>query len=174
MEKNEFRNYIKHRFKALGFQSQKSINYAILEQDYLIALELYPCTYGKQYQVICGVIFLPDEKKIPLRGIYDYQCNFRFPLEPDTPWDPGIPIQQQRWGIYLKYELFTQERLTSLIDYNIEQVMKPLYDRETVLNVFRDNWKMMNRFSVPTIEKLCSFANLDAQEVLSTLGKAPK
>lgn len=174
MEKKALRSYIRQRFKEDGFQSQKSINYTILQDDYLIAVELYPCTYGKQYQLICGVIFLPDEQKLPLRGIYDYECNFRFPLDPGAPWDPTLPIHHQKWGIYLKYELYTQEQLAALIDYNIEQVVKPLYDKEAVLDVFRSNWKMMNRFSAQTVEKLCRFAGLDTQEVLAALGKLPK
>lgn len=48
---------------------------------------------------------------------------------------------------------------------NYEHFIDHLFDKEYGLKMFREDWHLMNRFSVQTIKKLCHRASLDAQSV---------
>lgn len=171
MEKAELRQYIKDKFKALGFQSRKSTHYKIIDNDYLIGFEMEPSTYCKGYCFTCGIIYLPDEQRMPFRGIFDLHWDFVFPWEPDGDPDVQRCIERKLLRRIFEYEDYSIEQLDRIFEANYNYFMLPLYDKNYGLDIFRSSWRRMQYYPVPKIEMLCKRAGLDAQEVLAFLGK---
>lgn len=171
MERKELRKYIRERFKSMGYQSYKSYQYKVLDDDYLIGFDLYPSTYTKGYYFDCGVIYLPDEYKIPLRGLYDYGNRFIFPNPPEIPFDIEKCKESRSFTTTFRYEEHTLEQLDEWFHQNYKYYMIPLLDKEYALERFRKDLRLMNAFKPKTIDKLCKRAGMNTQEVLRILGK---
>ena len=171
MTKNELRAFVKEKFKQLGFSSQKSYLYKIIDDDYLIGFHLYPSSYCNGYKFICGIIYLPDSFKIPLRGLYDLEWTFRFPVGSSSKLDLSQYQRNAHLTTVLEYEEYSLAQLEEFFAANYEHFILPLYDKEYGLKMFREDWHLMNRFSVQTVQKLCNRASLDTESVLAALGK---
>lgn len=171
MTKNELRTFIKEKFKSQGFSSQKSYLYKTIDDDYLIGFHLYPSTYCKGYSFVCGIIYLPDPFKIPLRGIYDLEWSFRFPVHPGGELDLKKYQDGARFTTVFQYENYSTEDLEVYFSMNYEHFITPLFDKEYGLQLLREDWHIMNRFAPQTIDKLCKRASLNTQIVLEYLGK---
>ena len=143
----------------------------VIDDDYLIGFYLYPSTYCKGYDFVCGIIYLPDELKIPLRGLFDLEWAFRFPIDPSDKLELSDYYGNRKLTTVLKYEKYTIEQLDLFFGINYDYFIKPLYNKEFGLDMFRHDWRLMNRFSVQTINKICHRASIDAQMVLEQLGK---
>lgn len=171
MTRTELRRYVKEKFKEKGFRSEKSYLYKILDDDYLICFHLYPSSYCKGYSFICGVIYLPDEYKIPLRGLLDLEWCFRFPRDMDKELElDGYQSNPDLIAVF-EYDNYTVEQLDKYFAVNYAHFVEPLFDKEYGLDCFRKDWRLMNRFSVKTVDKLCKRAGIDTQAVLQYLGK---
>lgn len=171
MTKKELRAFVKEQFKTREFSSYKSYLYTVIDDDYLIGFHLYPSTYCKGYSFICGIIYLPDSFKIPLRGLFDLQWSFRFPIHPGGELDLDHYQDGARFTTVFEYENYSLEELALYFSMNYEHFIEPLFDKELGLKMFREDWRLMNRFSVQTVTKLCRRASLDTQAVLRYLGK---
>lgn len=171
MTKKELRAFVKKQFISQGFSAEKSYLYKIIENDYLIGFHLYPSTYCKGYSFICGIIYLPDPLKIPLRGLFDLEWHFRFPVHSSADFDLSNTQDVTQYTTVLEYENYTQEDINAYFSLNYEHFIIPLFDKEYGLKMFREDWRLMNRFSSQTVDKLCKRASLDTQIVLKYLGK---
>lgn len=171
MTRTELRAYIKKRFKSLGFSSEKSYLYKIIDNDYLIGFHLYPSTYCKGYSFICGIIYLPDPYKVPLRGLFDLEWNFRFPRHPGGELNLNGHQSRTNYVTVFEYEQYSLEDIETYFSINYNYFIAPLFDKEYGLKMFRENWRLMNRFTAQTVDKLCKRAGLHTQTVLEYLGK---
>jgi len=171
MTKSELRTYVREKFKSKGFQSQKSYLYKIIDDDYLIGFHLYPSSYCKGYRFICGIIYLPDPFKIPLRGLFDLEWVFRFPVDSGSKLDLSKYEGNTQLTTVFEYENYSLAQLEEYFMMNYEHFITPLFNKEFGLELFRSDWRLMNRFSVQTVDKLCQRASLDTKSVLKYLGK---
>lgn len=171
MTRKELRAFVKEKFKQQGFSSEKSYLYKILDEDYLIGFHLYPSTYCKGYSFVCGIIYLPDPFKIPLRGLFDLEWNFRFPIDPESKLDLSHYQRNTQLKTVFEYEKYTVAQLEEFFSQNYDYFVLPLFDKEYGLKMFREDWRLMNRFSAQTVRKLCERASIDTESVLVALGK---
>jgi len=114
---------------------------------------------------------LPDPYKIPLRGLFDLNWEFRFPVHPGGKLDLK---NKQNCGCsttLFEYEKYSLGDLDSYFNMNYNHFVAPLFDKEFGLQMLREDWRLMNIFSVQTIDKLCKRAHLSTQAVLDYLGK---
>ena len=174
MTRKELRTFVKEQFKSRGFSSEKSYLYKMLDEDYLIGFHLYPSSHCKGYTLICGIIYLPDPYKVPLRGLYDLEWSFRFPVRPGGELDLDSGPTGPAYTTVLEYENYPLEEIEGYFAMNYEHFVLPLFDKEYGLKLLRADWRLMNRFTAQTVEKLCARASLDTQAVLKRLGKTPE
>lgn len=165
MEKKELKEFIRVKFKELGFQKRKDYYTKTLDGDYLIGFYLYPSSYTKGYQFCCGIIYLPNEFKMPFHGLCDLDWNFRFPFKPGTELD----FNQDPLAYVFEYEYYTVEQLERIFAQNYERYMLPLYDKEYGLELFRQDWRRLRRHSPQTIAGLCKRMGVDYDEVMDFL-----
>ena len=173
MTRKELRSFVKDKLKAEGFISQNRYLYKIIDEDYLIGIHLDPSTYCKGYGLVCGVIYLPDELKFPLCGRYDLQWTFCFPRNVGQKLDLTKYEDDTSLTTVFEYENHSVEQFEEYFELNYERFIVPLFNKEFGLEMFRKDWRLMNRFSVQTVNKLCQRASLDTQTVLKYLGKMP-
>lgn len=171
MTRNELRGYVKKWFNSRGFQSQKSYLFKVLDGDYLLGFYMEPTGLSKAYMFTCGIIYLPDNIKLPFHGVFDLQWDFIFPWEPNDEFDIHLCLERQKYRGVFKYEDYSIEQLEEILTQNYNYYITPLFDKEYGLCLFRDDWRLMNRFSVQSIEKLCNRAGLDVAEVRAFLKK---
>lgn len=171
MDKSELRKHIKDKFKSMGYQSIKSSHYKIYDDDYLIGFVSEPSIYCRGYCFTCGIIYLPDEKMMPFRGVFDFQWDFIFPWEPDDNPDVKACLERKLFRRDFEYNKYTMEQLERIFESNYDYFMKPLLDKEYGLSLFRNNWKRMKYKSVSKIRMICKRAGMDENEVLTFLKK---
>lgn len=165
MEKEELKRFLKIRFEELGFQKRKDYYFKILDDDYLIGCCLNPSSYSKGYQFYCGVIYLPNELKMPFHGLFDIEWDFRFPVNPDAELD----FDKGPYTILFRYEQYTIKQFEKIFEKNYERYMLPLYDKEYGLEVLRKDWRLMRRHSHQTIEGLCKRMGIEYSTVIEFL-----
>jgi hypothetical protein len=172
MTKDEFRSYVKQKFKSMGFLSKKSVHYKFVEEDYIVCFELYPSSYGKAYQCICGAIILPSTN-FPLCGHYDITQNFQFPYNPECVLDFTLPAldQHRQYDYKCEYEKYTFDQIDSFFDANISHILMPLYNKEVVLDYFRQDWRRFSYKDPNNIVNICNKAGIDIQAVFKFLGQ---
>lgn len=171
MTKEEFRAYVKQKFKAMGFQSKKSVHYKFIEEDYIVCFELYPSSYCKGYQCTYGAILLPS-CNYPLCGRYDIGSNFLFPRDPLCELDFTLPSLEQhvKYDYKCEYEKYTLEQVDVFFDKNIEHFLMPLYNKEFLFTYFRQDWRRFNYNDPHDIVNICKKADIDAKAVFAFLG----
>ena len=165
MEKSELKRFLNDRFIELGFQIKKNYYTKLLDEDYLIGCCLYPSSYVKGYQLYCGIIYLPNEMKMPFRGLFDLEWNFQFPIDPSDELDLG----GGGLTVVLHYERFTIKQFESIFKKNYEHFMLPLYNKEYGLDLMRKDWRLMRRHSFYTIEGLCKRMGIEYSDVIEFL-----
>lgn len=171
MTKEDMGKYIRQKFSSLGYQSSRNIYYKMFDDDYLIAFELISTGRSKGYYFTCGIIYLPDEHKMPVRGVYDLQWDFIFPWEPCMEFDIDVAIESKQFRRVFEYEKYTLQELDGIFASNYQHFVIPLHNKNYGLDIIRSDWRIMRRFSRQSIDKLCKRAGLDTQAVLSYLGK---
>jgi len=170
MTRSELRTFTQKKLKAMGYQAQKSYLYKIIDDDYLIGFHLYPSSYIKGYSFVCGIIYLPDELKMPLRGVFDLEWEFQFPFDPDGVFDLKDYPDRTKYMRVFEYEKYTLEQLEVLWDANFRFFMEPLTDKNYGLEIIRKDWNNLKRFAPENVLKLCLRANMDINKVFSFLG----
>lgn len=170
MTKEEFRAYVKQKFKAMGFQSKKSIHYKFIEEDYIVRLELDPSSYCRAYQCTCGAILLPS-MLYPFQG---YGChigmNFLFPYDPLCPLDFSLPDLEQhvKYDYKCEYEKYTLEQIDAFFDKNIEERLIPMYNKEFLLEFYRQDWRRFEYRHPDDIVNICKQAGIDPKAVFAS------
>lgn len=173
MTQKEFRLFVKDKFRQLGFQSHKSINYRFVDEDYIVCMELYASSYCKGYKCSCGSIFLPNEEKYPLCGRYDAREVFKFPRNPADELDLSLSMMEQhmRYDTICEYSKFSLEQVNQYFDLNIQYFLVPMLDREYTLDIYRKEWRHFQYTRPENIVNICQKAGLNPQEVFSFIGK---
>lgn len=166
MEKIEMHRFVRQKFKSMGFRTQKNKFHKLIGDDYLVGVTM-DAGYVKSYRFYCGMIYLPDEWKMPFKGVFDISRQYMFPETlnggPDVQkWlhDPS----QKSWTI-IEYEKYTIEQLDMVLDANYEYFVKPMYDKEYGLQKYRDNWQYLRNVSPQKRNLLCRLAGLDVNAV---------
>ena len=172
MTREELNKFIKGKLTSLGYKTKKSYFYKIIDEDYLIGFCLDSTGRTKGYYFICGIIYLPDEIKMPFRGIFDLEWKFIFPWEASGEFDIKKCLDDKLYKIVFEYEAYSLEQLEVFFSKNYAYFIDRLSDKEYGLDLFRNNWNRMNRFSVQSIDKICKRAGLDTDSVLKHLGKS--
>lgn len=171
MTKADLKTFIKSKLKSLGYQQRKAYFYKMIDDDYLISFYLDPTGRSKGYYFICGIIYLPDDIKMPVNGIFDLEWKFIFPWEPTSEFDVAKCLDDKLYKKVFEYEAYSLEQLDVIFSQNYMYFIDRLSDKEYGLELFRNNWTLMNRFSVKSISKICKRAGLDVLSVLKYLGK---
>jgi len=52
------------------------------------------------------------------------------------------------------------------VDENIKKRLVKVYDKEFILEEYRNNWILFRRISYDTVKKICRLAGLDYDEVV--------
>lgn len=169
MERKEFRQYVKRKFRELGFQSRKSCHFLMPQEDYLIGFELATSTYAKGYYFECGCLFLPNLHAVPFYGYMDLRRRFLFPLEPGEQFDIHKCLETEEYTRICEYEKYTEEQLDPIFEQNFEYYMRPFYDPEYGLQMIRELPQRMNYHDESWVRMVCRRAGLDADEILPSL-----
>ncbi len=183
MERKEFRELIKKKFKSMGFKSTKSYWYKIIDDDYLVSFGLEPSTYGKLYQMCCGFCYLPDENVFPFDGYVatDREWNFLFPREAGGKLDlseydfnlhPGAG--RNKYTVYFEYELYTEEQFEELFEINYRYIFEPMLTKGYGLDYFTVNVQHLNGITHGgniKLKKICKILGLDVYEIAKILKK---
>ena len=169
MERKELRQFIKQKFKEMGFQSIKSCHFLMPQEDYLIGFELASSSYSKGYYFECGCLYLPDPPAMPFYGYMDLRRRFLFPLDPSQPFDIHECLRTQQYVRDCEYEKYTTEQLDRIFDANFEYYMRPFFNQEYGLQMYRDEPRRMNYNSESKVRILCQRSGLNAEEVIPQL-----
>lgn len=92
--------------------------------------------FAKEYQMYCGVIYLPNEMKMPFRGPFGSEWSLQFPIKPGDE----LELVGGEHTVVLEYGLFTIDQFESIFKKNYEHFMLPLYDKEYGLDLMRKDW----------------------------------
>ena len=169
MEKITFRQIVKKYFKEKGFQFKGINGYKIYDSTYLIGVCLEHHSYCKAYYINYGVVYLPDEHKIPFSGWFDWNDQFLFTkkygddlnkhsIEKTNGYDDNLID-------YFEYELRDANELLEQLDGNVKRKMELIEDKEFVLNYYSNNLLVLARLPDCTIEKLIRLHEFDVNEI---------
>lgn len=143
MEKKEFQKIVKDKMKKLGFQSRRNNYYKIVDDDYLIGVSLDHHPFCKGYFVEFGVIYLPDEEKLPFDGWYDWNAWFVFAKMPEDDLRKyhieNLDVDDDDLVDYFEYDIRSMEELNKALDLNIEKRLSLIYDKQYVLKYYREH-----------------------------------
>lgn len=165
MDKKEFKLYLKGKLKGLGFDKRKDFYSKTVNSDYLIGIDLMPSSYVKGYQFRCGIVYLPNEKRVPFCGLFDLKWNFEFPFELGQKLD----FSQKPLTYIFKYEHYTTEEFEEFFMQNYDRYILPLYNPEYGIELMRKDWRLMVRCDSQTIAQLCTRMDISYEEVMKFL-----
>lgn len=171
MTKEDFQRVVKEKMKELGFSSRRGKYYMKVDADYVIGVSLDHSPYTHGYYVEYGALFLPDEKRWPFKGWYDWDSRFKF------TGSGRIELSDLHPGIYgdyddqlvrecAEYEGRSEKNLAHELEVNYEKCIIPLLNKEFVLNDYRNNWIKFRGMPCDKIEKICRLADLNYDEVM--------
>ena len=171
MEKKECQAFFREQMKALGFKTRGNYAHKMVEDDYLVGVWLDHASFSKAYYIVYGVIYMPDEKRLPFKGWVDWHRRFTFTTDPSD--DLGqYPIENLngKFGKMLtdlfEYENRTFEDLGYSIKVNFEKRVLPVFDQSYVLDIYRNDWIEFRRVPYDTVRKLAGLMGIDAEKVI--------
>ena len=168
MEKREVQKFIKNKMKKLGFRSRGNGLYKILDDSYLIGIYMDHHPYSKGYFVDYGVIYLPDDEKMPFRGDFDWRGRFFFTTDPEDDLskyhfdveeaDENFP---EKIVDYFEYDVFTLAELDAQLDLNIKKLLSALLDKNFALEFYKKEFmiSVFTTLSTKTQIKLIKLGN---------------
>lgn len=170
MEKKEIQMIIKRYFKEIGFRFKGTNGYNILDNDYLIGIWLEHHPYCKAYFINFGVVYLPDEYKMPFKGWCDWDNSFLFTKSRNKKLkDYNINnldcYDEKALVNYIEYEQYDEIEVLEQINLNIKNRMKVLYEKEFVLKYYSDNLETFASLPDYTIEKLIKLYDYDKKKI---------
>ena len=166
MEKKEVQKFIKNKMKELGFRSRGNGLYKILDDNYLIGIYMDHHSYCKGYYIEYGVIYLPDDEKMPFRGDFDWSSRFFFTTDPEDDLSKYHfdvdEVDEDSYGKiieYFEYDVFTLEELDAQLDLNIKKLLPALLDKNFVLEFYKKKLSVFTTLSTKTQIKLIKRGN---------------
>lgn len=169
MEKKEVRKLFRSKMKKLGFSVNAGYYFKILDEDYLISMYLDASPYGGRYYVEYSVLYLPDDERMPYEGFCDWHSRFVFTKDPTDDLSKysieSLKKMDENVVDYFDYELWDLEHLDRALDENIERKFSKLYDKEYVLDLYREDLQLFVVRPEKTMRKLMSRGGFDENEV---------
>ncbi|MBQ3128700.1 MAG: hypothetical protein IJC13_06655 [Clostridia bacterium] len=177
MEKKEFQKIVRTRLKKEGFMVKGNYAHKILDDDYLIGVEMDHHPFCKGYFIYYGVIYLPDDIKFPpFKGFFDWRNRFDFTKDPKDDLN-NYPLEEHINGFidydedslerYFEYDIRTGEDLAIQLDINIKKKLSSVYDKEFALNIYRDNTDSLARLPELTVAKILDLYDIDRDKINS-------
>lgn len=169
MKKSEFQKIVKNKLTELDFINKGIKYHKILDDDYLVGVYLDHHPYCKGYFIEFGVIYLPDEKKLPFDGFWDWDCRFLFTIDPCD--DLRKYDIEELWPNneclidYFEYDIRTPEDLEYQLDLNLRKRLSVLDDKNFVLEYYYKNLDQLIRLPVATISKLLNHYDYDREQI---------
>lgn len=172
MEKKLLKKIFKEYMKEIGFRSKGNICYKPVTDDYLIVVFLEHCSYKNAYRVVYGVIYEPDTVQFPAVPKTDWSRKFLFTMDSlDDLSQYHLEDLQSNYDLKLvnwfDYSERSPDEFIRAMDENVEKRLHKLYDREFVLNQYRNDWVSFRRIPYDTVKKICRLAGLDYDEVVN-------
>ena len=169
MEKKEVRKLFRSKMKKMGFSVNAGYYFKILKEDYLISMYLDACPYGGRYYVEYSVLYLPDAERMPYEGFCDWDSRFLFTKDPMDDLSnysiESLKVQDKNVNDYFDYEFWDLAHLDRALDENIERKFAKLYDKNYILNLYREDLQQFAMLPEKTIRKLMKRGGFDEDEV---------
>lgn len=169
MEKKEFQKIVRDKMKVLGFRSRGNNHYKVLDDDYLIGVSLDHHPFCKGYFIDYGVIYLPDEEKLPFWGWCDWSASFLFTETPEDDLTKyhieDMDITDEYLVAYFEYDIRSKEELDRALDINIEKRLLPLIGKQFVLKYYQKHMRELVDLPLNTVNKLISLGGYDRNAV---------
>ena len=182
MEKKVLQQLFKEHMKKLGYKAKGNACYQYIEADYLVVVFLEHSSYQNAYRVRYGAVYeavaaLPS----PLTKL-DWSREFLFTLDSADDLSQ-YPIDDLKLSFYGKlidlfdYSSRSEADFLRELDQNIEKRLYQVYNKNFILDQYRNNWISFRRIPYATVNKICRIAGLDYNEVVnirdSTVQKWP-
>lgn len=171
MEKEMFRKLFQEYMKKLGFRAKGNICYQYLDDDYLVVVFLDHSPYGREYCVGYGPVYEADSTKNAASTKTDRCEYFYFTSDQaaDLAQYPLDDLQSSFGGkltTWFDYSERSENDFVYSMDENIKKRLIKLYDKEFVLEQYRNDWVLFRKIPYDTVRKICRLAGLDAEQVI--------
>lgn len=170
VDKKQFQKLVKEKFKILGFQSRGNHHYKIVDGEYLIGASLAHRLYGKGYFIDYGIIYLPDEDKLPFKGNFDWCRKFWFTKDYSKELTryqlDNLEECYQEMTDYFEYDQRSIDELNKALDLNIEKMLSVLSDKECAFKDYRKNLDIFVSLTNHEIKKFIKLGVVSKETVL--------
>lgn len=170
LDKKEFQKIVKEKMKDKGFRSRGNHCYKIVDDKYLIGISLIHQSIGQGYFIDYGIVYLPDETKMPFKGDYDWSRKFWFTKDYDKELSryqlDNVEKCCQELVDYFDYNARSRESADELIDINIEKMLSVLSDPNCAFIDYQSNLDLFASLSEHEIKKFIKLGALSKQTVL--------
>ena len=170
MDKKEFQKLIKQKLKDKGFKSRGNHCYKIIDNRYLIGASLIHCSSGQGYFIDYGIIYLPDEIKIPFNGDYDWSRKFWFTKDYEKKLNryhlDNVEECYKELIDYFEYDIRSVEVLEESIDLNVDKMLSVLSDEKCAFKDYQNNLNLLVSLSEHEIKKFIKLGVVSKQVVL--------
>lgn len=164
MTSKEAKNIIKSQFEQLGFQTKGNVCYKFVDEEYLVGVHLDHHPFRKAYFLECGGVYLPDERKTPFNGWFDYSTSFQFRVESG---------EQIKSCDFLEYEFKTENDVITEIQVNIEHLLRLYYDKSYISNQLKEDLNRIRKCAYQDLDKLISRAGLNKDAAYTAFHHQP-
>ena len=172
MEKKEVQVIVKEKLKSYGFKSRGNNHYKMIEDDYMVGVSLDHHPFRKAYFIEYGGVFLPDEKKVPFCGFYDWMGWFLFTQNAEDNLEQLEQcLEKDIWGNgtelldYFEYDKKDKDSLIEALNINVEKKLLPIFDKEYILNDYRNDIDSLVTLPPDTVKKILKYGDFDMEEV---------
>ena len=177
MEKKEFQKIVRARLKKEGFTVKGNYAHKILDDDYLIGVDMDHHPFCKGYFINYGVIYLPDSIKFPpYKGFCDWDNHFDFTKNPEDDLN-DYPLEENAVGEiaynetslerFFEYDICSAENLIVQLDINILRKLSLVNDKEFVLKIYQRNTDWLARLPECTVAKILDLYDIDRYKINS-------
>ena len=171
MEKKEFQKLFKEYVKKMGFSVQGNCFYKIIDTDYAITLYLDHHPYDESYFIEYGAIYEFDSTiKVSYQICWDYRFCFTTDFNDDLNHynieDIDKNFTRDKIVDWFDYVNRSKENFEEQMSINVQKRLSSLYDKQYVLDLYKNNWILFRGISYEKIRKICSIAGLDYEKVI--------
>lgn len=171
MTKSDVKQILKRCMKEQNFSVQNGRYYKIVEDNYLVGVWLDHSPYGEMYNIYYGVIFLPDETKMPFKGWCDWEDCFWFTKNPkddiskyplnriDCTLPEGVDYR-------VEYAIWSEESFEKQLRENLQNRLSRVMDKHNVLELYKSNWSLFRGIPYETVEKIAGLLELDYDTII--------
>jgi len=170
LEKKQFQKIIKQKLKDRGFKSKGNHCYKIIDDKYLIGVSFIHRSYGQGYFIDYGIIYLPDDIKMPFNGDYDWSRKFWFTKDYKKDLNryqlDNVVECYNELTDYFEYENRSVEALEKSIDINVDKMLSVLSDEKCAFEDYQNNLDIFVSLSEHEIKKFIKLGAVSKEVVL--------